>query len=103
LIVGEKVREIREDATGQRDIAGFHGDARVLGEGLDNGEERVGGERWSFVRLRVDDGGNLEHEFSAMNYSRRVGHLRGRVKSNYSANSGRRIVELQGLAKIQNG
>ena len=62
LICGEEVWKTREDACGERDIAGFHADVRVLGEGPDDGQERIGGKSWGFVGEGVNDSGNLEHE-----------------------------------------
>ncbi len=62
LLFGQEVGKVGEDAAGERDVAGFHRDAGVLGEGLDDGQEGVGGEGGGFVGLGVDDGGCSGHE-----------------------------------------
>ena len=49
------LRKACQDAARQRDVAGVHGDARGPGEGLDDGQQRVGGEGGRFVGLGVED------------------------------------------------
>ena len=56
---GEILREIGEDAAGERDVARLHRDARVLGERLDDWQQGIGGESGRFVGLGVDDGRKL--------------------------------------------
>lgn len=57
LLVGrEEVGEVGEDAGGDGDVAGFHVDAGLLGVGLHDRQEAVGGERGGFVGDGVDDG-----------------------------------------------
>ena len=68
LIRSEEIREQRNDATRERNVASFYGDARVLGEGLDDGEQGVGRECGSFVGFGVDDGGNLGHDLALLKY-----------------------------------
>ena len=55
---GEFIREIGEDAGGDGDVAGFHVDAGLLGVGLHDRQEAVGGERGGFVGDGVDDRGS---------------------------------------------
>jgi|GEM_PF-4920398 len=55
LLGREKVGEGGEDAAGEGDVARLDVDARVLGKGLHDRQERVGGERGGFVGLGVDD------------------------------------------------
>ncbi|MNZ74617.1 hypothetical protein D3C78_930700 [compost metagenome] len=49
LVCCELVSEGGQDASCKRDVAGFDVDAGRGGEGFDDGKERVGGERRSFV------------------------------------------------------
>ena len=57
LILAEKIRERRDDAAGQRDVAGLDIDPGVFGEGLDDRQERIGGQGGCLVGLGVEDGG----------------------------------------------
>jgi hypothetical protein len=58
----ELLREGGDDAAGEGDVAGFHGDAGVLGESLDDRQEGIGGERRGLVSLGVNDGGGGGHK-----------------------------------------
>ena len=51
----EVIGEGGDDPAGQRDVAGLDRHPRRAGVGLDDREERVGGEQRRFVRVRVDD------------------------------------------------
>ena len=55
------LREIGDDAAGEGDVPRFDRDAGVLGERLDDRQERIGGESGGFVGLGVDDGWKLGH------------------------------------------
>ncbi|MDQ1112894.1 hypothetical protein QE418_002342 [Microbacterium testaceum] len=57
LLGGEALREGREDAAGERDVAGLDVDTRLLRDGLHDGQERRGGKCRRLVGVRVDDGG----------------------------------------------
>src|SRR5690606_4093870 len=61
LLVLQQVRELREDAAGQRDVAGFHGDAGGSGERGDNRQQRLGGQERRFIGQRVDDLWRIRH------------------------------------------
>jgi hypothetical protein len=56
LLRAQALRERGQDAAGQADVAGFHGHTRGLREGLDDGQQRTGGQGRGFVGDRVDDG-----------------------------------------------
>ncbi|MNE20017.1 hypothetical protein D3C80_1131190 [compost metagenome] len=51
----EAFREAGENASCQRDVAGFYGDVSRCRKGFDDGQQRVGGEGRSFVGEGVDD------------------------------------------------
>ncbi len=55
LGVGQQFGEGGDDAAGQRDVAGFDGDAGGAGEGLHDGQQRIGGQGGGFVGQRIDD------------------------------------------------
>ncbi len=55
LVGVEAVGEVGQDASCKRDVAGLDVDAGGRGKGLDDGEERVGGERRCFVGEGVGD------------------------------------------------
>ncbi len=77
LLVRQVVGEDRQDATGQRDVAGLDRHAGVLGERLDDRQQRVGRQRGGFVGLGVDDGGLVGHRFLGKSSPRRPGLGRG--------------------------
>ena len=70
LLGGEEVGELGDDAPGEGDVAGFDVDAGGLREGLDDGQERVGGEGGRFVGVGVDDGGHFSYRLSVIGYQR---------------------------------
>ncbi len=59
LLLAQPVRELAEDAAGQRDVAGLDVDARLGGVGLDDREERVRRQQRRLVGVRVDDRAGL--------------------------------------------
>src|SRR5690606_11243760 len=61
LPLAEVVRELRQDAAGQRDVAGLDLDAGGGGEGLDDRQQRLGGQVRRFVGEGVDDLGRGRH------------------------------------------
>ena len=61
LVVGEILREIGDDASGERDVPGLDRDAGMLGERLDDWQKGIGREGRRFVGLCVDDGRKLGH------------------------------------------
>jgi hypothetical protein len=56
LILTKTIRERGDDATGQRDVADLDVDPGVLGEGLHDRQEGVGGQGGGLVGLGVEDG-----------------------------------------------
>ena len=52
---GQALRKVGEDPTGKRDVARLHHDASGPREGLDDRQQRVGGEGGRFIGVRVDD------------------------------------------------
>jgi len=61
LVFFQKLGESAEDASGEGDVARFHGDARRLRKGLNDRQQRVSREGGGFVGLRVEDGGSVGH------------------------------------------
>jgi hypothetical protein len=55
LGLGEPIGKLGEDAAGERDVAGLDLDPAHPGVGLDDREERVGGQQRGLVGVRVDD------------------------------------------------
>ena len=55
LTVAQFIREIGDDAAGQRDVLFFEGDAGAPGVCLENGQQGVGGEGRGLINLRVND------------------------------------------------
>ena len=55
LFWSQPLREGRQDAAGERNIAGFDGHVRGRGECLHDGQKRSGGQRRSFIGVRVDN------------------------------------------------
>ena len=51
----EQVRELGQDAAGERDVAQLDLDAGRGGERLDDRQQRAGGEGGGLVGVRVDD------------------------------------------------
>jgi len=62
LLGGESVGEQRDDAARQGDVFDFELHARGLGEGLEDGQQRLGGQGRGFVGQRVDDSGGVGHD-----------------------------------------
>ncbi|KAG1250604.1 hypothetical protein G6F68_012718 [Rhizopus microsporus] len=58
LRVGQQFRELRQDAAGQRDVTGFDHDAGSGGVGIDDRQQRLGGQERGFVGQRVEDLGH---------------------------------------------
>jgi hypothetical protein len=58
LLLREQIVEGGEDAGGQRDVPGLDLDAGGTGEGLDDGQQRVGRKERCLVGTRVDDFGH---------------------------------------------
>ena len=58
LVLGEAVAELRKDAGPQRDVAGLDLDPGRVGEGVDDREEGVRGQRGGLVGVRVGDLGH---------------------------------------------
>ncbi len=64
---GEAFRETRDDTARERDVPRLDVDAGGAGEGLHNGQERIGRERWGFIDLcpenlrRLGHASNLEN------------------------------------------
>src|SRR5690606_19784461 len=61
LVLAQVVRELRQDAAGQRDVPGFDLDAGGGGEGLDDGQQRLGGQERRFVGQGIDDLRRVRH------------------------------------------
>src|SRR6185437_2765225 len=61
LAVLQPIRELRQDAPGQRDVARLHRDARGGGERLHDGQQRSRGEERRFVGEGVDDLRRIGH------------------------------------------
>jgi hypothetical protein len=55
LALGEPLGELREDASGKRDVARLDDAAGCFRESLHDRQQRVGRERRRFVRERIDD------------------------------------------------
>ena len=55
LLVGQAIRELGQDAPGQRDVAQLDVDARLAGERLDDRQERVRRQCRRLVRVGVDE------------------------------------------------
>ncbi|ETC87042.1 hypothetical protein XHC_3491 [Xanthomonas hortorum pv. carotae str. M081] len=62
LRVGQVLGEQRQNAAGQRDIAGFDHDAGGIGVGIDDRQQRLRGQIRCFVGERVEDLRCLRHE-----------------------------------------
>ncbi|MDR6139676.1 hypothetical protein QE438_002980 [Pseudoxanthomonas sp. SORGH_AS 997] len=61
LRIAQQVGELRQDAPGQRDVAGLDHDAGGVGIGVDDGQERLRGQERGFVGQRVQDLGRAGH------------------------------------------
>ena len=61
LLRRQPLREVGDDATGERDVAKLNVNTHLLCEGLHHRQEGVGGERGGFVGVGVDDGRVLAH------------------------------------------
>ncbi|MNM36337.1 hypothetical protein D3C81_470450 [compost metagenome] len=61
LPVFQVIRELRQDAAGQRDVTGFDTDTGSGGKGIDDRQQRLGGQERSFVGERVDDLRRIRH------------------------------------------
>ena len=61
LLRRQPLREVGDDATGERDVAKLNVNTHLLREGLHHGQEGVGGERGGFVGVGVNDGRVLAH------------------------------------------
>ena len=64
LLVIEQVRELRQDSSGQGNIASLDRDAGSTGEGFDDRQQRVGGQGRRFVSQGVDDLRRIGHVYS---------------------------------------
>src|SRR5690606_37942031 len=64
LAFAQALGELRQDAAGQRDVAGGHVDAGGGGERLHDRQQRAGGQGRGFVGQGVDDLGGLGHVVS---------------------------------------
>ena len=56
LLGGERLGEGGEDAAGERDVTQLDLHAGDAGEGVDDRQQRPGGQRRGLVGVRVDDG-----------------------------------------------
>ncbi len=61
LVVLQEIREQRQDAAGQRDVAGFDCDAGGGSVGLDDRQQRLGGQERGFIGKRVQNLGRVRH------------------------------------------
>ena len=88
LLRRQPLREVGDDATGERDVAKLNIDAHLLREGLHHGQEGVGGERGGFVGVGVDDGRILAHG---------VTRWRARDGGGFGASAGASAAACQGV------
>ena len=58
LVLGQPVGHGGQDASAERNVTRFHGDACLLGKRLNKGKKTVSRQRWRFVRKGVE---NLRH------------------------------------------
>ncbi|MNV49806.1 hypothetical protein D3C71_1417740 [compost metagenome] len=66
LVVFQVIREQGQDTAGQRDVAGFHGDAGGGGVGLDDRQQRLRGQERGFIGERVENLGRVRHGGSGL-------------------------------------